>query len=32
MPQYVPQPYPCGGGGGYRIVCDEDPSYACAIM
>ncbi|XP_062214564.1 protein PYRICULARIA ORYZAE RESISTANCE 21-like [Phragmites australis] len=34
MPQYVPQPYPCGpcGGGGYRIVCEEDPSYACIIM
>ncbi|KAL6894100.1 hypothetical protein ACP4OV_008198 [Aristida adscensionis] len=34
-PQYVPQPYPCGpcgGGGGYRIVCEEDPSYACTIM
>lgn len=33
-PQYIPcyppqQPYPCGG---YRIVCEEDPSYACAIM
>ncbi|XP_062212436.1 protein PYRICULARIA ORYZAE RESISTANCE 21-like [Phragmites australis] len=29
MPQYVPQPYPCGP---YRIVCEEDPSYACTIM
>ncbi|PUZ36999.1 hypothetical protein GQ55_9G083100 [Panicum hallii var. hallii] len=33
MPQYVPQPYPCNPcGGGYRIVCEEDPSYACSIM
>ena len=33
MLQYVPQPYPCNPcGGGYRIVCEEDPSYACAIM
>ncbi|TVU44984.1 hypothetical protein EJB05_04450 [Eragrostis curvula] len=33
IPQYVPQPYPCNPcGGGYRIVCEEDPSYACAIM
>lgn len=35
-PQYPPYPpypqqpaYPCGG---YKIVCEEDPSYACAIM
>lgn len=33
FPQYVPQPYPCNPcGGGFRIVCEEDPSYACAIM
>jgi hypothetical protein len=34
MLQYVPQPYPCNpcGDGGYRIVCEEDPSYTCAIM
>lgn len=32
MPQYPqcpPPSYPCGG---YKIVCEEDPSYACAIM
>lgn len=31
MPPY-PQPYPCGPCGGYKIVCEEDPSYACTIM
>ncbi|GJN23287.1 hypothetical protein PR202_gb10923 [Eleusine coracana subsp. coracana] len=32
-PQPYPYPYPCNPcGGGYRIVCEEDPSYACSIM
>ncbi|KAM0832985.1 hypothetical protein ACQ4PT_064548 [Festuca glaucescens] len=28
-PQYPQPAYPCGG---YKIVCEEDPNYACSIM